>query len=459
MQRDLIGKNITILGFGLEGAAAAEFLIDRGAKITIFEQKGQTNLDEGYTNTVERLLEKGVQFHFGATESSEAVPMDFLVRSPGVPLSHPLVKTAQNKGVPITSGTALFFEECPAPIIGVTGTKGKGTTSSLIYTMLREAGRKARLVGNIGEPALKILSEVTADEVIVYELSSFQLLEVSKSPHLAIVLMVTQDHLDFHGSVSEYAKAKANIVRYQTEGDMVVANIDYDGSRRIAESSSAKKFWVSRRRSVAEGCFIEDGMIVVARDGTREVIASTQSVALPGAHNLENVCAAVMAGLLFELPVEVIRTALQEFRGLPHRLQLVGEKNAVRYYDDSISTTPESTIAAIESFDAPKILILGGSSKGADFAELAKNIVNSNSILAIIGIGEEWPRIREELRKQEVKIRFIEGCSTMKEIVATAREIARPGDVILLSPGCASFGMFESYKDRGEQFVKAVSNL
>jgi UDP-N-acetylmuramoylalanine--D-glutamate ligase len=460
MRRNFSLKKVAIVGFGVEGAAAAEFLLSRGAEVSVFEQKEESNLEVRYRERAEYLRQKGVQFFFGAVPAAEATAFDLIVRSPGVPLSHPFMRVAQAKEVPVTSGTGLFFEECRAPIIGVTGTKGKGTTASLIYTMLHAAGRPAHLVGNIGEPALGVLKDIAANELVVYELSSFQLIDAVKSPYLAVVLMVTQDHLDFHSTVSEYEKAKANIVRYQGPNDTVVANVDYEASRRIGEASLGKKFWISRHRAVTEGCFVEDGNIVLVRDSVREVIAAASEVALPGPHNLENVCAAVMVAVLVGVPVETIQEVLRTFHGLRHRLRLAGEINNVRYYDDSFSTTPESAIAAIEAFAAPKVLILGGSFKGADFSELGRTIANSSSVRAIIGIGEEWPRIREQVQKNTAqKISFIEGCTTMTEIIGAAEEAAQPGDVVLLSPGCASFGMFASYYDRGDQFIKAVNEL
>jgi UDP-N-acetylmuramoylalanine--D-glutamate ligase len=459
MRRDLTNKKIAVLGFGAEGNASTEFLLSRGAEVFVFEQKEVARLDAEHQELAVDLTKRGAKFFFGDLESVDISALDLIVRSPGVPLTHPLLAASRKAGLEVTSGTALFFDECMAPIIGITGTKGKGTTSSLIYAMLCADKRPTHLVGNIGEPALGVLQDISAKEIVVYELSSFQLIEVTKSPYIAVVLMITQDHLDFHITISEYERAKANIVRFQEGKDMVVANMDYEMSRRIGESSLAKKYWISRRRPVAEGCFIEDGNIVLVRDGVKEVILPASEVALPGAHNLENACAAVMTAILVGVPIEAIQEVLRTFRGLPHRLQLVEEVQGIRYYDDSISTTPESAIAAIEAFDAPKILILGGSSKGADFGDLAKVIAASTSMRAIIGVGEEWPRIKEQLQAFKNDLVLIEGCNSMEEMVRSAKEVAKPGDVVLLSPACASFGMFKSYKDRGEQFVAAIKKI
>ncbi len=459
MRKDFSGKKVAILGFAVEGIAAADYILARGGTVAVFERKEEAALDAELAATIRGFKERGITFHFGEAGEKAFAGFDLLLRSPGARLTTSLVTAAAEQGVPVTSGTSLFFEECPATVVGVTGTKGKGTTASLIYEMLLAAGRTAHLVGNIGEPALAAIDVIAPEDIVVYELSSFQLLEITKSPHIAIVLMITQDHLEFHGSVANYHEAKANIVRYQTPDDIVIANIDYNASRRIGESSAAKKFWISRRQQVAEGCFVEGDGIILMRNGIAERIAGAEDIALPGPHNLENACAAIMAAALLDVPTEAMRQALRAFRGLPHRLQLAREVGGVAYYDDSISTTPESAIAAIEAFPAPKVLILGGSSKGAEFAELAAAIAASDSIRGIIGIGEEWPRIREQLRKHSIEAPCIEHLATMQDVVAAAHELAKPGDVVLLSPACASFGMFASYKDRGDQFARVVHEL
>ncbi len=406
---------------------------------------------------------KGVLFRFGPGGYIDSA--DLVVRSPGVPPGIPPLVAAKARGIPVSSGTQLFLELCPAPVIGVTGTKGKGTTASLIHEMFRAAGRTSHLVGNIGLPALAALSDIYSDSVVIYELSSFQLIDIKRSPNVAVVLMVTSDHLDFHADEKEYVEAKANIVRFQSPEDIAIVNADYESSRMIGALSPGRQFWVSRHRPVAEGCFVKDGAIVLRKGGSERVIAQTDKIALYGDHNLENACAAVMAAEVFGIPEEAMRATLASFRGLPHRLQLVGTAGGVKYFDDSISTTPESAIAAIRAFQEPKVIILGGSGKGADFRGLAEVIAGDAGVKAVIGIGEEWPRIKKEIEsgiwnlESKQKLKIIENLATMEEVVEKAAELVDPGDVVLLSPGCASFGMFRNYKDRGEQFGKAVRSL
>lgn len=444
-----------MLGFGVEGAAVAEFLLGQGARVSVVESKSGKEFDP---ELVKRLSASGAVFFFENAEA-EFGKTDAIIRSPGIPPNHPWLRAAAEDSIPITSGSEIFFERAPATVVGVTGTKGKGTTSSFLYEMLKDAGKDAYLLGNIGVPALSVLSKLNRDSIVVYELSSFQLLEIKKSPHIAVVLMITEDHMDFHGSRDEYTSAKQNIVRFQTAGDMVIGNSDYEESRRIAASSLGRKFWVSRFKEQKEGAYLDGENLVISKDGQKYVVADKKDISIYGAHNLENALAACMAGALLGLSTESIRRGLQKFKGLPHRLELVSEKNKVKFFDDSISTTPESTIAAIRAFEDPKILILGGSSKNADFSGLAKEISSNKSVKALIGLGEEWERIVAAVDKAGRKDISAVRARNMKEAVRAASSLSEAGDVVLLSPACASFGMFRDYKERGEQFEREVNGL
>lgn len=452
---DFTGKKIAVLGFGAEGRSATQFMLRHGALVEIFEAKAETQFAPEDVEVAENLQKDGAIFHFGS--SVLVGNFDLVLRSPGIPPKNRHLTDAAARNIPISSSTAVFFDSFPGTAVGITGTKGKGTTASLIYEMLKFAGRKTELLGNIGVPPLDALDRLDAETIVVFELSSFQLMEIKKSPHIAVVLMITRDHLDFHGSVAEYEAAKQNIVEYQKPEDFTIANTDYIGTERIAAASHAQKLWVSREHFVKEGAFMENGEIILIRGGMREEIINIEDIALPGPHNLENVCAAVAAASALGLSKDAMQYALRNFSGLPHRLTLVGEKNGVRYYDDSISTTPESAIAAIRAFTNPKVLVLGGSSKGADFSELGDIIKSDASVRAVIGIGEEWPKIKKELDGAATEI--IEGARNMAEVVKAASGVAKSGDVVILSPACASFDMFKNYKDRGDQFAAAVKAL
>jgi UDP-N-acetylmuramoylalanine--D-glutamate ligase len=364
----------------------------------------------------------------------------------------------------IWSATNEFFARCPAPIIGVTGSKGKGTTSSLIANILRAAGRTVHLVGNIGVPALDTLAQITADDVVVYELSSFQLWDLEKSPHIAVVLMIEPDHLDVHADMDDYIEAKSNIRRYQTCDDICLYHPTNEFSRRIATVDTgiySAESVSELNDTIARYGIRDDDQVYVENDafmvsGIR--ICSTDALQLPGEHNIENACAAISAVLaLNSVTSEAVESGLRAFSGLPHRLKLVRSVAGVGYYDDSIATTPGSAIAAIHAFSEPKVLILGGSDKGADYNQLVGEIVKSDSVRAVVAVGKTGESIAALLREQAPgpAVDYV-ASSEMRDFVHAAAAKAQPGDVVILSPASASFDMFKSYSDRGDQFVDAV---
>ncbi len=446
-------QRIAVLGFGIEGQSAADFFIEQGAYVAVWDAKSAESFD---TDVRAKYEEAGILFDCGSARLGGE--FDFAVRSPGISVHAAVLVDLRARGVRITSATQIFFDECSGRTIGITGTKGKGTTSTLIYELLRAAGVPTVLGGNIGTPMLSLLPQITDDTIAVLELSSFQLQDLTRSPHIAVVLMTTSDHLDVHADEAEYVAAKAAITKFQTEHDVLVVNSDYPNSRAIAESSLAQRVFVSAHERV-DGCYADDESVVWTGEGENEIIAATSDVVLPGRHNLENVCAAVAVAKMLHISDECIVGVLRAFHGLEHRLELVREVRGVRYYNDSFATNPASTIAAIRAFDAPKILILGGSPKGTDFSELATVIVESN-IRAIVGIGEEWLRIKAALEDAGARgIIYLEGCTTAPEMVAAAARVAEHGDVVLMSPACASFGLFNNYKERGYLFKDAVLHL
>jgi len=363
----------------------------------------------------------------------------------------------------IWSATNEFFAKCQAPIIGVTGTKGKGTTCSLIASILRAAGKNVHLVGNIGVPALDILSDINANDIIVYELSSFQLWDIEKSPQTAVMLPIEPDHLDVHADFEDYVTAKANITNFQKAPDVVIWNADDELTSEICQNSVA--IWTPYLSEF--GAYIKDDWFWFRS----EKICSTNEMRIPGKHNIENACAAITAAwyhvpgkseqqnVTDEFAAAVI-SGLNSFTGLPHRLKFVRTVNEVAYYDDSISTTPGSAIAAIHAFESPKVLILGGSEKGADYTQLINEIINSPSIRAIIAVGKTGGQIAELLNAKQagVVVNRIDSTS-MTDFVQAAAGVAQPGDVVVLSPASASFDMFKSYSDRGDQFIGAVEKL
>jgi UDP-N-acetylmuramoylalanine--D-glutamate ligase len=359
----------------------------------------------------------------------------------------------------VTSCIDEFFAKCPAPIIGVTGTKGKGTTSTLIYKILQAAGKKVFIGGNIGTVPLDFLHEVTPDSFVVLELSNFQLIDFKGHPNVAVCLMLVPEHLDWHPDKEEYYAAKANLFAHQTPDDRLVYNGGNGTTTKVVSASKADKipYYVplaGQENRKTNGAYVLDETIFY-RD---EEVCDTNDVALLGRHNLENVCAAITAvWQIIDGNTDVIKKVVGEFTGLEHRLELVRELAGVKYYSDSFATTPESTIAAVRSFEQPKVLILGGIDKGIPFFDLVAELTHTN-LRQILCIGTTGPKIAEMLASRGVD-NVIAGGTTMTEIVANAQKAAQFGDVVLLSTACASFDMFKNYKDRGNQFKQAVNNL
>lgn len=423
---------VAIAGYGVEGKASYQYWREQGHDVTIVDERELSAYDLPYGTSA--LLGEGVFEELG--------DFDLVVRTAGL---DPKKLSSDN----IWSGTREFFAKCPAPVIGVTGTKGKGTTCGLITSMLKAAGKNVHLVGNIGLPALEILPIVKADDIVVYELSSFQLWDLEQSPHVAIVLMIEADHLDVHANMEEYIAAKANIRRHQTENDLCFYHPTNQASATIANlKPGAQRYGIDDDGAV----YVKENTFFVQNDP----LCPTDAVQLPGRHNLENACAAISAVLEFTDDTAAIEQGIRSFSGLDHRLKFVGEKAGVKYYDDSIATTPGSAIAAINAFAEPKVIILGGSDKGADYKEVVESCSKTGT--KVIAIGQTGTKIAELCRVNNVDVTELDR-STMPEIVAAAQEEAAPGSVVILSPASASFDMFKNYKDRGDQFIEAVTAL
>lgn len=406
---------VVIAGYGIEGRTSYEYWRSLGAELTIADER---SLVDDLPQDVPTILDKDA--------FSQLIDFDLVIRAPSVnPYKLPY-------GAAVWSATNEFFVKCPVPIIGITGTKGKGTTASLIASILRAAGRKVHLVGNIGTPALSELSKIQPDDLVVFELSSFQLWDAIKSPHVAVILPIEPDHLDVHDSLEDYHNAKANIARYQTTNDTTVFYQNNEISAYIATLSIGHKIPYP---------FPIDDVV--------------SSLKLPGRHNQDNAAAAIAAVSEYVSDETQIRDGLAAFDGLPHRLKFVANKAGVSYYDDSISTTPGSAIAAMDAFDQPKTIILGGSSKGVMYDEIIARCKQEN--VRVVAVGQTGHGIAELCSAQNVPCQYQAG--DMTAIVNAAAKVSQVGDVVILSPASASFDMFKNYADRGEQFIAAVDAL
>lgn len=432
---------IAILGFAGQGQSSYEYWNTPGNDITICDK--DPNL----------VVPNGVTPHVGDDYLQGLGEFDLLVRTP---ILHPRDIVAANPDSPnildkVTSNTNEFFRVCPTKnIIGVTGTKGKGTTSTLIATMLQSAGKRVHLGGNIGIPPLELLKDdIQPDDWVVLELANFQLIDLKYSPPIAVCLMVMDEHLDWHEDAEEYIAAKQQLFIHQKSDDVAIYYAKNETSESIADASEGTLIPYFEK----PGATVENDSIVI--DG--QTICRTDELKLLGKHNWQNVCAAVTAVWQITQDIEAIRAVLTTFSGLEHRLEFVRELDGIRYYDDSFGTTPDTAIVAIEAFKEPKVVILGGSDKGVTFETLARAIVDNN-VRHVVAIGLMGTKIATELQKQGYR-NISTGAKDIAEIVQQARMAAQSGDVVLLSTACASFDMFKNYKDRGEQFKQAVLGL
>ena len=449
---NLTNKKIAVLGLGIEGRDVCEYLLKQGARnITVFDRKTAVELEQIYKQFKGL---KSLEFKLGQNYLKDGlVDFDIIFRSPAFKLSMPEIVEAKKAGATISSATKLFFDFCPAKIIGVTGTKGKGTTATLIYQILKKAKKQAFLAGNIGQPVLSILPKLSKESWVVLELSSFQLIDMTKSPHLAVVLFVSSEHLDYHQNTQEYIEAKSNIVRHQKSSDFAILNADDPTSSSFASLTPAKIYCFSRSRKVNGGYVEADKIFLFDKE-----IGGVSKLKLRGAHNWDNVCAAITASRLGGADINSIEKTVFSFSGLEHRLELVRKYKGVSFYNDSFSTTPETAIAAIRAFKEPIILIAGGSEKGSNYTELGKEIAHS-LVKCLILIGQIAEQIKQAALRGGYKGKIIFQPGKMKEIVRKAFAEAKTGEVVLLSPACASFDMFKNYKDRGSQFKKYVRSL
>lgn len=438
---------IAIAGYGVEGKSNYHYYRAKEpeAEITIFDERER--LDDAPTDA-KLVLGKGA---FGKIQG-----FDLVLRSPSVPPRN-IGQTEH-----IWSATREFMRHCPAPIIGVTGSKGKGTVCSFIAEILKvhfaeQSKRRIHLLGNIGVPALDILPQVNEDDVVVYEMSSFQLWDCTQSPSIAVVTMIEPDHLNVHSDFQDYVNAKLNILYYQHDGNTAVYNQE-EASPELAElighiitTTQADDMPYPYR----VGAHFDDENLYMGD----EIICPIEDIKLPGRHNLLNACAAIAA--TWEITGHdkaAIAKGLGAFEGLPHRLKFVREVNGTRFYDDSIATTPGSAIAAIKAFDQPKVLILGGTDKGADYHELGR-VIGHGNVRVVLAIGANRSKIAEQIM-DETEVSVVQSSATsMQDIVQTVYDLSNPGDVVILSPAAASFDMFKSYQDRGDQFVAAVNEL
>ncbi len=446
---ELNGKRVLVVGLGKSGVASALFLQKRGARVSVSDAKSPEQLRQ----EIPMLLDAGITVETGEHGERTFREQDLIVISPGVPFDMPQLARARERGVPIIGEVELASRFLKGNIVAVTGSNGKTTTTTLAGDIVAASGRDTLVGGNIGTPAISFVDTATDQTWIVLEISSFQLESIENfRPQIAAVLNVTPDHLDRHYSFENYAAAKARIFENQSDTDFAVLNADDATCVAMAKNVKSHVYWFSRLREVERGAFVR-GQEIVWRDGKREQsILPVSEISLKGAHNLENVLAAVCIGMLVKADPAAIRRAVEEFRAVEHRLEYVGAVRGVEYYNDSKATNVDATIKAVESFPGKLHLILGGKDKGSDYAVL--NELLCQRVKRVYTIGAAAAKIEAQIRGVEVL-----HCETLDTAVKRASAAAEPGDIVLLAPACASFDQFESYEHRGRVFKSLVRSL
>ena len=447
-------KRVLVMGMARSGIAAAQLLCREGAQVTVNDRKQA----EEFGDKLDALRALPIAFRMGEEGLRLLENQDMLVISPGVPQDAPLVRAAQEKGMPVLGELEMASRVLRGSLVAVTGTNGKTTTVSLLGAIFKEAGKVCYVAGNIGYPLSAAAMESRPEDVVVAEVSSFQLETTSAfHPLTAAVLNVTEDHLNRHGTMEKYTALKRHIFDAQDESNYAVLNYEDAACRAMAEGLKARVLFFSRLHAVEQGAFVRDGQIVMRLNGEEKNICAAEDVKIPGPHNLENALAATAVAYSRGVPAPVIRHALRTFAGVEHRIEFVRELEGVRYINDSKGTNVDSTIKAVQSMRLPTAIILGGYDKHVSFTALAEDIQRTPLIRACMLIGATADQIEAALRQAGYAAVF--RADTLEQAVKDCRRLMAEGGNVLFSPACASFDMFEDYEQRGRIFKQIVSDL
>lgn len=452
----IYNRKVAIIGLGVSNIPLLKFLYDLGAIITVFDNRTVETMPEEILHILSTC---NIDKAFGPGNLNNLSGFEIIFRSPScLPTTKELIEE-EKRGAIITTEVEMFMKICPGKIIGVTGSDGKTTTTTLIYEILKQKGYNCYVGGNIGIPLFTKVEEMRPEDIIVLELSSFQLMGMGVSPDIAVITNITPNHLNIHSSYEEYVDSKKNIYKYQNENGILILNFDNEIVRQCGLEAKGKVEFFSRRNKLDNGFIVDEGVIKLCEDKIRRHILNTRTTMIKGNHNYENICAALLATKSL-VDIESAVETVKNFQGVPHRLELVKRINGVRWYNDSIGTTPLRTIAGLNSFQEEIILIAGGYDKNLDYTPIGRPILNKTK--GVILLGQTADKIIEAIEK-ESKIRNktvdIYKCKTLEQCVEVAKEMAKPGQVVLFSPASASFDMFKNFEERGEKFKELVNKL
>ena len=449
-------KRVAIIGLGVSNMPLIDYLHNLGSEIMLFNNKPIDKLDN---IILDKIYEYKIEYSFGENYLSKLNGFDVIFRSPSCRPDLPEIQREIERGAILTSEIELVLELCPGTTIGITGSDGKTTTTSLIYEILKEENLNCFLGGNIGLPLFTKISEMKPEDYIILELSSFQLMNVTKSPNIAVITNISPNHLDIHKSYDEYIQSKANIFKYQNENDLLVLNYDNQITKGFEKIAKSKVIYFSSKEKLENGLILDNGTIKECENGLRRHIINTKDIKLRGIHNSENICAAIAATKnIVSISSQI--NAISNFSGVEHRLEFIREINGAKWYNDSIASSPTRTIAGLNSFDEDIVLIAGGYDKNLDYRPLSNPILNKVSNLILLGQTSEkiYQAVMEQLNKNNKEINIFKTTS-LEEAINKAKDVSKKGDVVLFSPASASFDMFKNFEERGNKFKQIVNSL
>lgn len=453
--KNLRNKKVAIIGLGVSNSPLIEYLYKFGAILTVFDKREKEKIDK---DILEQLEKYNIQKSFGENYLSNLKDFDIIFKSPSCRPDLPEIVSEVDRGAKLTSEIEQVVELAPCKIIGVTGSDGKTTTTSLIYAILKNK-YKCYLGGNIGIPLFTKIEEMKPEDIVVLELSSFQLMTMKKCPNIAVITNVTPNHLDIHKSYEEYIEAKANIFKNQKNSDIIVLNYDNDITRNFAKRAEGKVIFFSSKEKLDNGVIYDNGTIKICEDGLRRHVLKLKDTKLRGVHNAENICTAIAATKeLVDIDEQI--KAITNFEGVKHRIEFVREIDGAKWYNDSIASSPTRTIAGLNSFDEEIVLIAGGYDKHLDYEPIAEPILNKVKTLILMGQTSEKIFRAVERKKEELnKTIEIFRVKTLEEAVNKAKKQAKPNQVVLFSPASASFDMFKNFEERGNKFKELVKKI
>ena len=449
-------RKVAVIGMGVSNLPLLDYLYEKKANVTIFDEK---DLDSISDDIMEKIREYGFQFHFGENCLEYLKNFNLIFRSPSCLPTRKELEEEAKRGAIVTTEIELLMKMCPCKIVGVTGSDGKTTTTSLINAILKHAGYNTFLGGNIGTPLFTRLNEMKPSDVVVLELSSFQLMGMEVSPHIAVITNITPNHLNIHKDYQEYIDAKKNIFKYQKQDDILVLNYDNEITKECAKEAHGKVIFFSSKTKLDNGYIVDEDVIKKCEDKVRKHILNVDDVILRGEHNYQNIATAIAATSSM-VDIEKAVEAVKEFKPVEHRIEFVREIDGVKWYNDSASSSPSRTLSGINAFKEDIILIAGGYDKNLDYTPLAKTIVNKTKALILIGqtANKIFDAVKNEL-EVENKTLDITMCESLEETIQVAKKKAKTGEVVLFSPASASFDMFKNFADRGNKFKKLVNEL